>query len=351
MMRQRLANETWGAGAIAKAAFEVSRADREGLVDGVLVDFRHPNIPAGEWAARPNWHIWPAGPTQCGFALPSATTYALTTILEDGEAPNPRFCANPGDRITVVQAVPAVTPEGREFDHLHDKVIRLADLVLTRPNGEQVYSPHPLPFYGVTQLREGPLHDAYDRLVARVLAEHGNPDTTAFEDKKILGVGFMDEWRSPHSMSMDQRALYHAGEAERALAKLVAILEPLDDECDRPMAKLREFARQLALAGFFQAKHELRTAQSEASRVRQGAARGRSQAKANDNRFEFARDIWRDEPGLTLSGLATQVIEQLYNAGGELLAHSTIVESLQRAINRGEIDIPTESPHHPQNKG
>ncbi|MCT2559247.1 hypothetical protein N0B51_09645 [Tsuneonella sp. YG55] len=345
--RPRLANRSVAQSEVAQQALAVARADRAGLVDGVEVDFRHPAITPGQWEARAFWHVAAIGPSSAGVLFPSEARAVEKVIDPDHDQLEalslPR--AEPGDRLAVESVIDRISD--RRFDHRHDATVKEARLILTRLNGEQIRPEGALAFYGVTQLRDGPQRDAYDRLAERVLSENGNPDPHNLDVRRKLRP--WDElWRSPSDLTLSERAALAVEEAERAWLALDREYLPAD-----PRAKLmlRRAMNGAVLAAFYQAKHESKPAEEKAQRVAEGAHKARNQAKARDNRFRYANDIWRDEPHLTLNGLAIQVIEQLYNDGGELLAPSTMAESLERAIGRGDLTVPRQSPHHPDNKG
>ena len=180
MSRPRLVERHVAEGEIAIEALAVSRAERPGIVDGVHVDFRHPGLPPGEWEARAWWDVGADGECWSGFLFPSEAAACEGQSDDDlsrRKLSLPR--ALPGDRLTVEHVVDDIGH--RLFDHRHDRITKLAHLVLTRPEGSQLRPDTPLAFYGVTQLRDAPHRDAYDRLAERILAEQGNPDPHGFE--------------------------------------------------------------------------------------------------------------------------------------------------------------------------
>jgi len=329
MNRRRLVNAAWGASEVAHAAVAVSGADCEGIVDGVIVDFRHPALPAGEWYARPNWHIWPAGNSQCGFAFPSVAAYIRQNpgLVEPGEElPDLIYLAHAGDRLIVTEVHDKISD--RRFDHVHDATVKLANLVLEKATGERVASPWPLPFYGATQLRDGPQIDAYDRLINRVLAEHGNPDLDRFEDKQLIGRE--DGWPAAADMTLSQRALCHAGEAERALDRLRTFIESTGDQA--AMASLRSFARSTALLGFFQAKNELRRAEQIGEASTRNLSLG-PKALRNTGWHDFATPCWEAEPARTRSS----IFKEMVAAGA---AHDDERRSVLRSLKKHPLCPP-----------
>ena len=160
--RPRLTSRHVAQGQTAQEALGVARADRAGLVDGVHVDFRHASIPPGEWEARAWWYVGHDSPQHCGFLFPKQAASLDSANFGDGPEPEaekirmlqalPR--AMPGDRLTVESVVDQISD--RRFDHRHDATVKLAYLVLTKPNGQTVRPDQPLTFYGVTQLRDAP---------------------------------------------------------------------------------------------------------------------------------------------------------------------------------------------------
>lgn len=344
--RPRLVNRHVVQGEVAQQALAVADASCEGVVDGVLIDFRHPGLPPAEWEARPWWFVGDTDAPFCGFLLPSeaaALDEGRWGVLGEDEdliqrkKSLPR--AAPGDRLTVESVVDRISD--RRFDHRHDATVKMAYLALTRASGEVVRPSSPMAFYGATQLRDAPERDAYDRLASRILAEHGNPNPHAFEIRHRLGWPFAPA----EGYGLSERAALAIERVELAWLKLHTT-HLRDDPMGR--AALRSALNNAVLAAFFQAKHESKPAEDRQQRVEEGADRGRGKPKANDGRFDYARSIWRDDPSLSLTALAREVVEQVYlNGEGELVSESAMRDSLNRAIERGELTVPPESPSHP----
>lgn len=293
-VRRRLVNRHIIVGEIAQQALAVAAADQEGIVDGVIVDFRHPSLPPGQWEARAWWHtaLSTKDRNRCGFLFPSIAAKIdrgeLREELEPGETiPYPR--AKPGDKITVESVVDEISD--RRFDHIHDAIVKNAFLVLTRPNGDQIRPESPLTFYGVTQFRDGPERDAYDRLAARILIENGGVDPHKYDaELKIEDTA---------EITLGEKALLAISDAERSWVKLVDV--HLKDD-PQGQAALRWALNAAVLAGFMQAKHELRAAEKTAAATMANLKKG-SDALRNSQWHDFAGEMWKSQPNLSRSAV------------------------------------------------
>ena len=335
--RPRLVDHVVAEGEDAQQAVAVADASQAGIVDGVEVDFRHADLPPGEWVARPWWDVGGDGEAWAGVLFPSEAKACEETNERDEwierKLTLPR--AHPGDRLTVESVVDRIAD--RRFDHLHDATVKLAYLVLTRPDGSKVRPASPLAFYGKTQLRDGPPRDAYDRLAERILAEQGNPDPHAFEIERRLRA-FEAAGKPLNEHSLGERAALAIEEAERAWLDLVT--DHLKDDL-LGQAALRMALNSATLAAFFQAKHELRTAERLAQRVAEGGDKARNKAKAKDNRFRYAQEIWSESPELSVPALARRVLERLYwEDDVPMIAESSMQDSLRAAVRRGDVAPP-----------
>ena len=300
--RRRLTNRHFAEGEVAQASLQVSRADCEGIVDGVLVDFRHPDLVPGEWEARAFWHVGSESEGHCGFLFPKEAAYC-EAVMATGDFDEidrdslemslglPR--ANAGDALTVENVITKI--DDRYFDHPHDKTVKHAYLLLTRPTGEMVRPSTPLVFFGVTQLRRAqgynfPQRDAYDRLAERIL----------WRDPQAEDV-------SPSEGSLAGYAQYSIERAERAWGKLME-LHLANDSAGQ--AALRQALNYTALAGFFQAKHELRKAETTASTTVGNLREGPRSQRAWD-RTATATQIWQKHPDWSRTHVAKEVIAEL----------------------------------------
>lgn len=303
----------------------VTLSGSEGEVEGVFVNFGHPDLPPGEWEARPWWVVWDSPPDSAGFIFPYEAKFDLEAYRRwvPGVQGLPALYANPGDTITVE----AVECEeiGGPFDHVHDISRKLVRLVLIRSDGEEVRPQNPLAFYGVTQLRDAPPIEAYDRLVERVLADHDNPRSI----EQLSGMHFAIKSAPASVPELRERALRCVGEAERSLTALW-------DTLDADQQKLLQRAvAGAALAGFSQGKAELRKAEKQA----RGSAKGRAhgpKSQLDQEAIDFAKAAWAKEPARRKKNIAQELA---------IIRCGEADENLVRAIMR------TLQPYDPHKKG
>jgi len=306
--RRRLVKREISVGQRQKEALSVARADREGVVDGVIVDFRHPDITPGEWEAREFWHVGADDNQHSGFIFPSeviACEHPNNSHLYDLLADKKKLPrANAGDKLTV-ESVTELNSD-RRFDHPHDAIVKEAYLALTRPNGEVVRPSSPLRFYGVTQLRDAPSRDVYDRIAARVLSDRNWPDYDELEEVRARRI-ITPHWPSEAEMSFSDRALLAIDESERAWHQLV-------DEYFRDDAHGRRLLRAVlsgaVRAAFFQAKHESNEAEERASTQLENLAEG-SRTRKNWDWIAAGRKIASEHPDWARNRIVTGVIKEL----------------------------------------
>jgi len=126
----------------ALIAAAIAGEQRHGFIDGVEVDFRHPDLPASDWEAAAWWYVWGVPPRNAGIIFPAEAELDLDALREAkgmmGAALVPVF-ARAGDRVSIINVVPKI--EDRRFDHPHDAQQRLAYLQIERPSGEIVCPP------------------------------------------------------------------------------------------------------------------------------------------------------------------------------------------------------------------
>lgn len=326
--RPRLVKRHVATGEVAQSALAVARADRAGVVDGVEVDFRHPDLPEGQWEARPWWYVADDTGSHAGFLFPSEKIACEKVANQDEDARHKLKLpfALAGDRITIEAVVPRIT--GGEFDHPHDATIRDAYLVLTRTTGEQVRPSGPMSFYGVTQLRDGPSYDAFDRLAERIQADHGHPDPHKHELAiRLRPLG--GRWRSDRELSLSQRAGLFLEGAERAWHKLAS-----GHLADDPQGQtlLRCALNEAVLAAFFQAKHELRQAEKIGSATRRNLAKG-PKASRDQAAIDFALKAWAKDPNRTRRNIAKEI---------SIERHGHVDDNTVRSLMR------TLGPHEPK---
>lgn len=317
--RNRFVPEHVAEGQTAQEALAVADASRAGVVAGVAVDFRHPDLPPGEWIARAWWDVAHDSEAHAGFIFEEeavACERELAAMPESGaqdlmdrRALIMRKLAlphvKPGDRISVESVVPRIV--GGPFHHPHDMTVRLANLVCTKPSGETIRPASPLTFYGITQLRTGPERDAYDRLADRILLAVGGLDPRKYEVTRKYREDAAGRWQDA---PLDVRAAHAIEQADNAITDLVAILGTLEDE-GRAGALLRCAVNEAALAGFLQAKHESTRAEQWAGKQKPRLDQGRLANKDYDNRRALALQIWADKPKAAINEVSKIVAQKL----------------------------------------
>lgn len=281
----------------------VTMAGAVGEVESVRVDFRHPDLAAGEWEARPWWVVWTL-PDSAGFIFPyEANQVDHYLRLVPAAAHLPQVFAEPGDTITI-EAVDCEDIAG-PFDHPHDVKRKLARLRLTKATGEAISSPNLTPFYGVTQLRDAPPLEAYDRLAERVLADHGFPEAI-----DALPGMIVNHLADPASVpDLRERALLCVGEAEKALRQLRGKFELQTDQGRASWRLVQRAVAAAALGGFSQGKAELRKAEKQAA----GSAEGRAQGPLslrNQQWWDYATAAWEAEPSRTAYSIKEGLIAE-----------------------------------------
>lgn len=329
--RKRLEARHIAQGHVAQQALAVSRADREGEVDGVLVDFRHADIPPGEFEARAFWYVASDSSNHAGFLFPSEAKAIERTLK--GKSPAalrkasrhgdfrdalalPRAC--PGDRISVEKVIDEIL-QG-PFDHPHDRMAKRLDLILTRRSGEVVRPASPLTLYGITQIKQGPERDVYDRLVERVLLEHP-PGTDPLRFGLTRGSFFLQVDRTLEDVRDSA-----VEDAERSINELreLGLLEQ-----ERIGTLIRMLTSEVALLAFCQAKIEMRQAEMRATMQLENLSEGsRSQTNwerlAECQRLADANPLWK----------RTQIAKMVANSECEVSQNWDKFDSIRRSAMR-----------------
>lgn len=278
----------------------VLSAERAGLVDGVHVDFRHPDIEPGQWEARYWWPVWGDSENHCGFCFPTEGKFSETELRADHRTSDPNFplvIARPGDRIVVESVTTEIV--GGAFDHIHDRTKKMASLALRRSDGTIERTGHRMALYGVTQLKRGPQFDTYDRLAARVLSEYPGADPLKFEITAALPAVFMER-------SLGEEAAEAIEDAELSIEKMrqAGLLEG-------DLAYfIKDAISAAARAGFLRAKHESKPAETRVKQTQDNLAEGPRTLK----KFEWigeARRISEASPEMRRNAIANGVIQAL----------------------------------------
>ena len=171
MTHRRITDLSIAEGETGTVAPLIAGRQRCGVIEGVEVDFRHPDLPADDWEARPFWYVWGESPSHAGIIFPYEAAYGVAELrkLKAIDDSVPAVFALVGDKITVESVVPKI--EDRRFDHPHDAQQRLAYLRIERPSGEVRYPAGPLTFYGTSQIKNGALRETFDHIVTRIVRQ------------------------------------------------------------------------------------------------------------------------------------------------------------------------------------
>lgn len=305
MTHRKIARRAVGTGEASAAAAAIAGELRHGVIDGVEVDFRHPELPAQDWEARPFWHVWGQPPASAGIIFPGEASYRVAELrkLKSLDENVPAVFARPGDRLTIASVVPKFAD--RRFDHLHDAQQRLACLVIKRPSGELVCPTEPLTFYGTSQIRDGALRETFDHVLSRISAQAGVADLFERSPQDAPGCDFTPFW----SLSFEDMALIAAQKAHRAYFNVRAAL-PSDDTADPKLSRahLRSLVNNAALAGFLLAKAEARTAEKAGAGTMKNQVLA-SAARTNTVWRDKANAIWKAHPDWRTHRVAKHVAE------------------------------------------
>lgn len=295
---KRVTDKEVAEGDRAATAAHIGGAGRVGDLDGVRVDFRHPELPPEEWEARPWWHVWGDPPTSAAILFPNEAAHGSEEDLRGmkGGLCIPLVAAQPGDTITVESVVAEISD--RRFDHQHDAQRRLAYLRIERPDGSLLHPPGPLAFMGITQIRHGATRESFDNIVARICAHAGR--TTPYVE--CANGNHVGDWG--WDMPLEEIARHVAADAHDAYFEL---LGQLPDE-GMARAYLRNVINSAALAGFLLGKVEARRPERTAAAVAEAAERGAAKVTRVDWR-ERAIALWKENPTWTKNRVANAIAE------------------------------------------
>lgn len=263
---ERITKREAAEGEDARLAALIGGRLRVGTLEGVHVDFRHKELPADEWEALPWWPVWGEPPCNAGIVFPSEARVGIAKLREIKAMPEDRAAvyALPGDRISIERVEEVEL--GAEFDHPHDRFMRLAHLRIERPTGEVLHPPGPLGFYGVGSVHGHGSREAFDHIIERVLRHAG---AKAFPRRAF------DDFSSPWQLPLERAALFFAEQAHRNYQKLAAVLPKAGDPGGIATAYLNGLANNTALMGFLLSKIE---AQEPTARARRQTANARTTA-------------------------------------------------------------------------
>lgn len=285
---------------------ELCRGARHGYVEGVEVDFRHPDLPPSEWEPRIGWHAWFDSPDSAGVIFPSEAKTPLREFREQ-RGVDAEFAAvyvRAGDRLCIDRVVSEVA-EAR-LDHSHDREQRCAYLQIARKSGEVEKLVKPMTFYGTTQIREGAPRHAFDHMIERLCRSSGLGRVEDFsEEKRRLGFSEYPLWDN----ALEVIALHAAYHAHQALFYLMDMLPENGSPHDRgERLTLQMIANYTALAAFLLAKSEMQKHEAIALATLSNLERGTLKITRADWR-EKAKIIWRDNPRRTVNAVAREIAE------------------------------------------
>jgi hypothetical protein len=319
MTRKRITRRAIGEGPNPELAAKIGGALRHGVLDGVEVDFRHPDLPVDQWEAAPYWYIgYGQTPSHAGVIFPNGqiTTRDIAEILGDQKGTQ----LFPGDRLSIREVVQEVSD--RRFDHLHDSQVRRAYLRITRCTGEVIDLDRPLTFWGVNRIREGATREAFDHVVGRICELAGK------DDLEPARVGSGNPWSWP----LEEQAFAFAYQARSAYEALLPLLpEDGTEDCRPHRAHLRVVINNAALAGFLLAKAEVRQAEKAAAGIWNNLKQAQ-EARLRTDLIDAATQVWAEHPTWTKNRVAEAV-----RGSAKLRGVITTIERV----------VPRTSPSHP----
>lgn len=297
---ERIKQRRIATGETAVAADRIAGAERRGFIDGVEVDFRHPDL-SPEWEPLPQWYVWARPPIHAGILFPKEAALRLTDEFKQIKADLedlPAIEAQPGDRVSVESVVPQIGD--RRFDHPHDNQCRLAYLQLERGSGEVVRGIGPLAFYGATRIRAGAHRETFDHVLARIRIH------TAKElyERGLNGSYPPSSWN--WAMPLEDIARVMGAQAHAAFFKLLDLLPP-DEGGSTARAHLRSLANDAVMAGFLLAKSEARAVEDRAMR-QIAAARQAADTRRDDDLIEKGRDLEALHPTWKRNRIAKELL-------------------------------------------
>lgn len=294
MTHERVALPTVFRDADAIEAAAIAARQRVGVVEGVNVDFRHPDLTE-EWEASPYWFQWGKPPHRAGLLFPGEHDVDERDLRALRRTPDsvPIIRVYPGDSLTIDRVEARVID--RRFDHPHDKTVMLAHLRIRRASGEAERVPSPLGFFGASQVRDASIAMIFDHVALRIAALNQAPSLDDPDWDLMLPATGGDYWNGTLEAWAFASAREALGEFHNIREFLGGDTHP--DNANRLMVqKLRTVINCAAMAGFLQAKAESREAEAAAiERARELEAKsagGRTRRKHTDeDRYEEVREM------------------------------------------------------------
>lgn len=288
---RRVTSRPVAKGEDALAASLIGGRLRIGHLQGVSVNFQHPDLPP-DYEALPWWYVWQAPPSSAGLIFPSEAAVGLEALRNaKGLGDLMPIFAEAGDTLTVARV--EVVDEGGCLDHPHDREVRLATLALTKASGE-IIEAGPLAFYGCGRVIGHGSREAFDHILDRVLRHAGTDQFPGPE--RLLEAG--GPWGLKRT---EDAAMMFAKQAHDAFHR---VADPLADG-DRTKANLQMMINAASLSGFLLAKLEHRS--DEEKRIRQiEGARLAAQGKTPADLLKAARKL-AAEPGWSRTAIAREL--------------------------------------------
>ncbi|HWV60275.1 MAG TPA: hypothetical protein VN034_06460 [Sphingopyxis sp.] len=279
-----------------RIAVELATTGRVGELEGVLIDFTHPDLPPDEWWARPWWHVFGDGEHHCGIVFPGEAA-APKEDWDRAKADVQRkpIYAVAGDTLKIGRV--QQHNEVSNLHHMHDIRPRLAYLTLIHADGTEETEIGPLAFYGSTRLIGHGAREAFDNAIARI---------AAIEPTGLAQTMFDSNRRPDWQNGADVVAKFYAAEAHD---ELFAMIDALNEDDTRGHVRLRSLVNAALLAGFALAQHEAERAFEE-ERRREERRKLATKARTDPDREICARTVWTEKPHLTTNAVAEIMMER-----------------------------------------
>lgn len=289
-----------------EAAEVITGPVRHGLIDGVEIDFRHPDIDPDDWEPRPWWHLATYSVGSAGLVFPSDGELQVPPIT-DG------LKVEAGDRVRIASV--AYENEGPLFLHPHDSHVYEAQIVVDRANGATEQGSI-LTLFGVTSLRMGNETEAFRTMAARVCSTLGLERLNDFDFPRMAA----------RNRGLVEEATYNLRRAESAFYSLDRMLKFVEDNKTAPdeiekmwgnewwNPVLESLINAAAYGGYLLARSETDGAEGAieaATKRKMVLDEGRLANKDIDGRRLRAREIWAANPRYTLNQVALMIALEL----------------------------------------
>ncbi len=281
-------------------AADIAGAGRVGDLQGVHVDFRHPELPAEDWAAPFFWYVWGHTsllfPGEAVLGVEALRERKAGTVADLSEL----VMVRPGDRVTVRSVIAEMIPGAGPHRHPHDREQRLAYLRVTRASGDEVDVQRPVRFSGTAQLLGAPTLQFFDSLVERICRHRG-----AELDERDWGP----ESSAPYNIA-----------SVAAYSTMVRFLGARDGADGPTVDLMRHVINQAALAGYMLGVGEGRPLERDADAAK------RTRKPLDDKRERSKREA--REKHRPIFELALAVIQE----AGELISLTACADRVEELI-------------------